>query len=110
MRNTKTILSEEEKVYKLIEILGRKNPHINTVDKVKNLIVWRDNAEDILQGVIDALMFRFEIDPETRLKALDCIDRIKANKPLKAISKWKNRDSYNFSKDTLEYKNKMGIK
>jgi hypothetical protein len=75
-------MSDDDQERYLIEILGRNNPHIDTVTMVKNLIVWRDTAEEILQGTLDALMFWFEVKESIKDEAMSFINKIKGNKPV----------------------------
>jgi len=71
------LCKQEDYARHLIKILGRENPHIETLKTVTNLFIWRDFAEDIIKGTIEALQFRFTIAQSRINEALDFINQVK---------------------------------
>ena len=77
MRTDDTEYSNEAKNARtLINILGRNNPHIETVEAVQRILFYKDNAKEILHETLKALFFRFEISIERAAEALNFIDKI----------------------------------
>ena len=77
MRTDDTEYSNEAKNARtLINILGRNNPHIETVEAVQRILFYKDNAKEILDETLKALFFRFEISIERAAEALNFIDKI----------------------------------
>jgi hypothetical protein len=101
---------EECYVRQLLKILGRSNPHIDTVLKVKNLILNQRCTETILQGVLKLLMFRFEIKAETSYEAMFFITSIIQSKEVNTlVPRMDNHKKKLLIKKTLDH-NVMLIK
>lgn len=79
------LCQQEDYARHLIRLLGRDNPHIETVKTVTNLFIWRDFAEDIIKGTIEALQFRFTVSQDKITQALDFINHVKP--PISVIPK-----------------------
>lgn len=71
------LCKQEDYARHLIKMLGRDNPHIETVKTVTNLFIWRDFAEDIIKGTIEALQFRFTVSQDKITQAIDFINHVK---------------------------------
>lgn len=97
---SKEIDLELDQARTILKILGRNNPSVNAVETVKKLIIWRDNSQEILNGAIEALMFRFDIAENKLQEALWFIDKIKAKKP-KPPSKTTMQDLVVQNKDLI---------
>jgi len=70
---------EDSEARELIAILGRTMPTITAVEKVKRLILWCDNVEEILADTLKVLYMR-DVKLNKKHDSIDFINSIKNKK------------------------------
>lgn len=75
-KNISGLSKEDTQARQLIEILGRTAPTITAAEKVARIIMWRDDAEEIINETLKILYMR-DVKLTRKHNAIDFINHIK---------------------------------